>query len=199
MKIMRVTLDRSVTKANVGSVAWDLRWSIGKVIKAEGSTPKQVIYYEEDDNGERTFIRYTEDFYIDLPYIEVYGENPSSIELVIEDIHDCLSTHTISEAFSMVNNAKDREELFLAIRYLGIGCGGYPITTEVLELFKKLVQDPDPDVREVTRIAMVYAGAAELESIFEYMAQNDPDPELRQQAAESLEGLRKYVINQPAS
>lgn len=199
MKIVRVTLDISVNEADLDSTAWDLRWSIGKVIKAEGTTPKQVIYYEEDDNGERTFIRYTEDFYIDLPYIEVYGENPSSIELVIEDIHDCLATHTISEAIEMVKNAKDREELFLAIRYLGIGCGGHPITTEVLELFKKLAQDSDPDVREVTRIAMVYAGAAELESIFEMMAQNDPDPRLRQQAAESLEGLRKYVINQPAS
>ena len=192
---MRIILDWSVTEANVDSAAWDLQWSIAKVIKAEGTTPKQVIYYTEEAE-EKIFIRYTEDFYIDLPYIEVWGENFSLIELVVEDIRDCLPTYTISEAVEMIENAQDREELFLAIRYLGIGCGGHPMTPELLELFKKLANDPDPDVREVTIIAMVYAGAAELEAIFETMAQKDINPEIRSHAAFSLEGLRKYVINQ---
>ena len=204
MSIVRVILDKDVTEANIGSVAWDLQWSLGDFTKAEGTTPKQAIFYtremEKDGEAEeKIFIRYTEDFYIDLPYIEVCGENPSLIKLVVEDIRDCLTTYTVPEAFEMVKNAKDREELFLAIRYLGIGCGGYPMTPELLELFEKLAQDPDPEIRETTIIAMVYAGAAELEDIFEKVAQSDPHEEVRAHAARSLERLREYVINKSAS
>ena len=199
MKIARVILDQSVDKADIGSTAWDLQWSLSEVIKAEGTTPKQVVYYEEDENAETTFIKYIEDFYIDLPYIEIYSTSPSSISTVVEDIRDCLKTYTVLEAFKMVKNAKDREELFLAIRYLGIGCGGYPMTPEILELFEKLANDPDPEIRETTIIAMVYAGAAELEGIFEKMAQNDPNDEVRSHAARSLERLRKHIINQSVS
>ena len=199
MKIVRIALDISVTKANVGSTAWDLQWSLGKVVKAEGTTPKQVFYYKRDESGKKTFIRYIEDNLIDLPYIEVYGENPSFISKVVEQIHKKLPTHSVPEIVEMVNNAKDREELFLAIRYLGIGCGGYPMTPSLLELFKKLAQAPDPDIRLVTELAMTYTAAAEFQSILENMAQNDPKPEIREQAAHTLEGLKKYIINQSVS
>ena len=199
MKIVRVVLDKSVTEANVGSAGWDLQWSLSQYIKAEGNTPKQVTFYERDENGETTFIKYTEDFYIDLPYIEIYSESLSSISTVVEDIRDCLTTYTVPEVVEMVKNAKDRKELFLAIRYLGIGCGGYPMTPELVELFEKLANDPDPEIRDTTIIAMVYAGAAELEGIFEKMAQSDPHEEVRAHAADSLSRLRKYIINQPVS
>ena len=196
---MRVALDVSVTKADVSSAGWDLQWSLGKVIKAEGTTPKQVIFYKRDENGERTFIRYTEDFHIDLPYIEVWGENSSFISTTVEKIRKKLLTHSVPEIVEMVENAKDKEELFLAIRYLGIGCGGYPMTPEILELFKKLANDRDPDIRSVTRLTMAYTAAAEFEPILEQMAQNDPEPELREQAAHTLESIRKFIINQPVS
>ena len=199
MKIVRVILDQCVTEANVDSAGWDLQWFLSEVIKAEGTTPKQAIFYEEDENGETTFIKYIEDFYIDLPYIEIYSENLSSIETVVRDIRKKLANYTVPEAFEMVKNAKDRKELFLAIRYLGIGCGGYPMTPELVELFEKLANDPDPEIRDTTIIAMVYAGAAELEGIFEKMAQSDPHEEVRAHAVDSLERLRKYIINQPVS
>ena len=199
MKIVRVVLDISVTEDNIGSAAWDLQWSLGDFIKAENTTPKQAIFYEKDENGEKTFIRYTEDFHIDLPYIEVWGENPSSIEIVVKDIQKKLPTYSVPEIVEMVENAKDKEELFLAIRYLGIGCGGYPMTPEILELFEKLASDRDPEIRDVTRLAMAYTAAAEFEPILEHMAQNDPEPELREQAAHTLESIRKFIINQPVS
>ena len=199
MKIVRVALDISVVEADVDSAGWDLQWFLGKVIKAEGTTPKQAIFYEKDENGEKTFIRYTEDFHIDLPYIEVWGENPSSIEIVVKDIQKKLPTHSVPEIVEMVENAKDKEELFLAIRYLGIACGGYPMTPEILKLFEKLANDPDPEIRDVTRLAMAYTAAAEFEPILEYMAQNDSEPELREDAAHTLESIRKFIISQPVS
>lgn len=198
MKIVRVVLDESVTEANVDSTGWDLQWSIGKVIKAEGNTPRQVIYYEEEE-GQKTFIRYIEDFYIDLPYIEVYGKNDSSVKSVVEEIHDFLPTHSITEVIEMVKKANTRDELLLAMRYLGIGCGGQTITPEIIELFQKLAFNPDPDMREAGIITMVYAGAPEFEEIFEYLAKNDSEPDIREHAARSLKGLREYVINQPTS
>ena len=134
-----------------------------------------------------------------MPYIEIYSENLFSIKTVVEDIQHKLPTHTVPEIVEMVENAKNREELFLAIRYLGIGCGGYPMTPEIIKLFEKLAQDPDPEIRDTTIIAMVYEGAAELEGIFEKMAQSDPHEEVRAHAARSLERLREYVINKSAS
>ena len=65
MEIVRIALDISVVEADVDSAGWDLQWFLGKVIKAEGTTPKQAIFYEKDENGEKTFIRYTEDFHIE--------------------------------------------------------------------------------------------------------------------------------------
>ena len=199
MKIVRVILDRCVDEASVGSAGWDLQWSLSEYTKAEGTIPKQVTFYEEDENGETTFIKYTEDFYIDLPYIEIYSKNPSSIEIAAKDIQKKLPTYTVSEAFEMVKNAKDREELFLAIRYLGIGCGGQPPTPELLQLFYDLAYDPDPDVRHTATIAMGYTAWAEFFEPLEYLAQNQPIPSRREYAAHILWALKKNVLQEPVS
>lgn len=192
MEIVRVVLDESVAKSNVGAIAWDLQWSIAKVIKAEDNTPKQIIYYEEEA-GQKTFIHFYEDFYIDLPYIEVYGKNPELISVVLQDIHDFLPTHTVPEIIEMVENATTREELFLAIRYLGIGCGGKPMTTELLELWGQLAKDSDSNVRETVIIAMGYTAAAEFKEILETLVQRDPVLKLRSLATNLLEGMKKYM------
>ncbi len=198
MKIVRVVLDESLTEANVDSAGWDLQWSIGKVIKAEGKTPKQAIYYYCDEEIQKTFIRFYEDDFIDLPFIEVYGDDPKSVEFVVKDIHDSLPTHSVPEIVAMVKNATEREELFLAMRYLGIGCGGEPATPELLEMFQKWSTNPDPDIRDTAIIAMGYAAWPEFKDILEKMISTDPVPSLRKYAAHALEGIKKYILKEPS-
>ena len=201
MKGVRIVLDESVTKDNVNSLAWDLGWSLGDVIKAEGTTPRQTIFYEEEEDGSITYIRYTDDTNIDLPYMEVYGEDRELIDLIAEDIHKSLNTHSLPEVVEMVKRAKtkdDREELFLAMRYLGIACGGQPTTPELLKLFYDLAYDPDPDISHTATIAMGYTAWAEFKEPLEYLAQNHPTQSRREYAAHILWALKKNVLQELA-
>lgn len=189
MKTVRIVLQETVSERDVDSAAWDNDWSLIQTIKADENTPHEVIW---QDTFQNVNIHYIEDFYIDVAYIVLRGED---LAPVVEDICAKLPIYTEDDVFKMLeNSSNDQENLIKAIYYLGL-MAPQQYSLKFFTIFKDLLSHRNSIIRSTVITAIGYVGWQAFKSLLESVHQSDPDAEVRKDAEVMLSGFELYVVD----
>lgn len=187
MNTVRIVLQETVSEKDVDSAAWDNDWSLIQTIKADENVPHEVIW---QDTFQNVNIHYIEDFYIDVAYIVLRGED---LAPVVEDIYAKLPIYTEDYVFKMLEDSSDdQENLIKAIYYLAL-MAPQQYSLKFFTTFKDLLSHPSSIVRSAVITAIGYVGWQASKSLLESVQQSDPDAEVRKDAEVMLSGFELYV------
>lgn len=158
----------------------------------------QQVFFRTLDG--QTLVRHLIDGRTGYPLLIV--ESESSITETIQKIHSLFPTYSREDIFRMLREPVDFEEYAKGVFYLGCLGLGKRCDVEILELFRQIFQQPDPNVRLDGLDAMAYAAWPEFQDLVQPLAETDPDEDVRQSAARFLEGLKQNpmtdLVNYPS-
>jgi HEAT repeats len=183
-----LVLHESVSREDVGYAGYETSWGFSEAIKNCEGVVREVIYREVRHPGgiRENFVHYLTEKVRNLPYLIVYGE---SITDVMNDVCTSLPVLTREEIIRMVQASEGNETYLKGIIYLGLQGKFKECDAETLGLFKQVLQDQNPEVRNTAIVAMSYTGWPELRELVQPLAETDPDPQVRQTASQFLSGV----------
>ncbi len=188
MKKKCIVVNESVSEAEMDRAAYKKRWGFSEAIKDNEGSLREVVFREiiSPKGITDNFIRYKIEKVKSLPYLIIDGE---SIDTLIKGVYDSLPIHTPEEIIQMIQAPEDREIYLKGIIYLGLKGKFKECDAETLGLFKQVLQDRNPEVRNTAIVAISYTGWSELRELVQPLAETDPDPQVRQTASQFLSGV----------
>jgi hypothetical protein len=179
---IRIVFKPSVELGPIQTYAWRRNWNITGATR-EDESPTRFSWETIDGEAE---IVYLEDPYIGINYALIKG---NSVLSVSDDIRSALDCWSFAEAVSLAAGSADRDAKIRGI-YVGALSASRNERDRLVSVFQQLTEDADPDVRHALLVGIGYVGAdARLREIAEELRDNDPDDEVRRDAALLLEGL----------
>jgi hypothetical protein len=181
---IRIALPPDVTAQDAGYAIYRLRWDMEDIIKKSDDRPAEAIYKPRKLDG---FAHRIDDDLLGFSYFTVTGKDR---EAIAEEIRKALPTISTADAKVKFEGAPNAEEKARAIKYVAITA---PETKDAaaLALFDKALHDESSEVRQAAILATGYAGWPELADLLRDVAENDADQEVRDDAADMLEGFGK--------
>jgi hypothetical protein len=177
-----IVVNESVSREEIGYIAYERRWSFSEAIADSDGATREVIYKTKIT---KSCIHYMIEKVQNLPYLVVEGE---SIEPAIKDISASLPIHSREDILRMIQSPKDQEEYLKGVLYLGLQGKFKECDSETLEIFEQILQNEDPKIRTTAITAMSYAGWSEFQDLVKPLMKDDPDIDVRETATHFLEG-----------
>lgn len=179
----RLAFDGSVTRDAFGRTAVALGWLPHDVVQRSDEAPYEEIWVAADD----TVVHYIEDELIGVSYLVVRGEREIA---VAQDVADGVGTVGAADAAAMVRSATTSADRLRGLAYVA-AIAPAERDDELLRALSETLGDADPEVRRGAVFACTYPSWPELDAVLERVSTDDPLPELRQVAAQTLTAIRR--------
>jgi hypothetical protein len=187
MSSSRLIIKDNMSLDKVNALAWTENWYLHDFNPQTENSPYNKIWITQDD---QTGIHYIEDFFMNVRYFLIEGENQ---QLILQRISSFLDTYTREETIQMFKCATDSQGIISAIYHVGIAENS-PVNDEVFSIFKTGFQNNDPEVRKATILSTVSVGWPEFRESLEQIATNDSDLDVRRYASRTLQTLTNKEI-----
>jgi hypothetical protein len=187
MSSSRLIIKDNMSLEKVNALAWAENWYLHDFNPQTENSPYNKIWITQDD---KTGIHYIEDFFMNVRYFLIEGENQ---QLILQRISSLLDTYSREETIQMFKDATDSQGVINAIYHVGIAANS-PIDDEVFSIFKAGFQHKDPEVRKATILSTVSVGWLEFHKSLEQIAINDSDLDVRRYASRALQTLAHKEI-----
>jgi hypothetical protein len=182
MKKQCIVLHESVSRDEISSLAYERSWCFAKAITDSEDIVREVIY---ETMKTKSRIHYVIEKVRNLPYLIIQGE---VIDSAVKGIYAALPVYSRAEIIHMISAPKDEEEYLKGILYLGLQGKFQEPDNETLDVFKDLLKNKFSETRIHVIVAMSYAGWSEFQDLGKSLAENDPDPNVREAATRFLKG-----------
>jgi hypothetical protein len=180
----------TVSRDEVTELGWDLDWVFEDLVGGDGQ-PEEKIWLTED---ERSSIHFIEDHVLNVNYIAVEGEKKEKIAAQIRARLRALDMDDLERLF---DEAEDADDWIAAIYRVAASTSG-TCDAELLSFYRRALEHDDPEVRRAAIYAMAYPAWKEFRPILEETKAKDPDPRVRDYAAEMLTELEtRYWSDDP--
>jgi hypothetical protein len=183
---IRVALKGEAAKEGFAQLAYAEDWIIDEIGAASDTEPYEEVWVTADGDSE---VHLVDDDLIGLVYIDIVGRLRGELADLIRSRLDTFSKHEVIDAARLAGNP---HELAGAVRLAGV------IATEVFDqdlfgIFLQAMENEDPQTRIAAIMAASYAEWREFIPLTGRLAQHDPDPEVRNTAADIHEGFLRVL------
>jgi hypothetical protein len=137
----------------------------------------------------RTYVSYVVDHNLGVRYLAVQGENA---EMIAESLTSQLPTLSREDVRHLVECAADRDAKIGTVYYVAAFVTEV-YDPELFEFFRRLLSDPQPEVRRAAIFAASYPAWREFEPLLRDLQANDPDEQVRHLAHVTLNSLEQHV------
>jgi hypothetical protein len=176
---LRLVLKSNVTRDDISGIAWQEDWELFDIIKQDEHNPFRKIWVTRN---EQSGIHYIEDFLLELPYLEIKGENQEKLGDVIRSK---IGIYDLDELHADIQNSKTSDQLIAAIYRLGAALYG-DYNAELFHDFEHCFSHPDHEVRKAGIFASIYVGWKEFKEPLERLRDEDPDESVKKFATTTL-------------
>lgn len=175
----RVVLSPEVTRDDVETAAYVLRFLINNRIEHRDDQPREDIWESRDGS---TWLHEIEDHITGLRYLVIRG---TDVDKTVRRLRKLLSTVTHTDALHALKDANNRDDKLLALYQLG-AAAPEKANSRVVAAFKRALKDPDPDLRYAALVAIAYSGWPEMKEVVHRTMEEDPSETVRDAAGRLL-------------
>jgi hypothetical protein len=181
-----VLLNEQTEPPDVFNVADALGWVHVQTIHAGPTRFHEQIWHIGD--GEPGVVRYIEDHFVDVRYFVVAG---AEHERTAKKIEERIATVSHSEAFEMAESNQDEEVYIDGLRFLAV-LGALNYRKRIAAVCDSALCHPSVDVRSTVLTVISRLTWPELAHLVQKVAEGDPDPEVRRDAAALFDLYRAH-------
>ena len=181
----RVTLAPAVTREDFNHAAVERGWRLHVVVEAGADVPYEEVWSVDLD---ASAAHYIEDALLGVSYVLAMGTNE---EGVAQEIESVLATVRPRDAIEWTRQEAAKQDRLRAISYLA-SAATVTEEVEVTQAFARLLEDPDPDIRQHAIFAAAYPSWPELDPLLERVRATDPEPGIRAAADQALAAIRRH-------
>lgn len=180
---IRMPIAQRVDQKRMASIAYDLDLDVNNYIEATADQPLEIVY---NVSGLSVFLHYIEDRILRVPYLVARGDQAERLAAEVAKKIRIVTAADLERAFS--GTIADDNELQRQLAFAALLA---PPTHDAKfdGYFRKGFEHDSPDVRRYTIVAVGYIGWPELAEPLKRLAENDPDADVRRDAAAMLKAL----------
>jgi hypothetical protein len=174
------------------SVARQLGWQLELTIPATQDRPFEKVWLTAEN---RTAVHYIEDFLLKVAYLQIESADPATAEQAIRAVIPASNRDTIGD---ILRQATTQDEKIDAIYRLALLAPNH-FDDALFRLFESSMADADPEVRRAAIFGTAYVAWREFRQPLERLAKGDPDPAVRDFAADMLATHDRHDWKRPLS
>ncbi|WP_329569383.1 HEAT repeat domain-containing protein [Streptomyces sp. NBC_01361] len=162
----------------------ELAWVLGLV---DADSP------DDTEDVETVVVHWVEDRRFQVDYLAVEGDGAESFA---DWLRGELPLHSDKSLAEMTASTRDESALMRALRRLGVNHAGREFDRAAYDLLRWALHDPEPLVRRNALLAASVMDWQELVPLLMYVSETENDPNVREQAATTLDIVRDRIARQ---
>ncbi len=174
----RLIVRRGTDRETVDRAAFFANWDVAEIYPADEDQPYEKVYRPAAPD---TWVHYIEDPVLEISYLVAKGANARA---ALDEIHAKVPVYGTEE---LREGSSDEARLKLAVAAI---TGQNDSEGQWKKTVLEGMQHPDAAVRRQAILAVGYLRGSEFEKPLERLAGEEPDPEVRADAAAMLDLLR---------
>jgi hypothetical protein len=184
------------TWRDVGIVLYQRDWDISRVVNRddEKGTPRQNAY-QNTAGGYTSLVHVIDDHLLGLARLVIEGDDAEKVARELDEIA-AAGLVRLDEIRTLVTGA-DVDSVVLGLRYLA-AMAPDQATPELMDLFRRALEHPEPGVRDAAVQLAAYHGWPEMKLVATHLAEHDAHDGVRAVAVAVVASYEQVEADRPA-